>query len=127
MESNKVFIDDDSNMPVQESKDYNVTEEYALQKTEELLDKIDFEEKFGSNISFSVHEIREQIEQEALWEYDLINFMIENEDVFEGGCVFNWMSEVEFADYLKHRYGKSIKYDEWEEIHREVTFNSKKA
>lgn len=77
MENNKVIIDDDSNMPVQESKDYSVTEEYALQKTEELLNKIDFEEKFGSNISFSVHEIQEQIEQEALWEHDLIEFMIE--------------------------------------------------
>ena len=38
MENNKVIIDDDSNMPLQESKDYSVTEEYALQKTEELLD-----------------------------------------------------------------------------------------
>ena len=125
MENNKVIIDDDSSMPVQESKDYSVTEEYALQKTEELLDKIDFEEKFGSNISFSVHEIQEQIEQEAMWDHELIDFMIENEDVFEGGCVFNWMSEEEFADYLKRRYGKSMKYDEWEEIHREVTFNKK--
>ena len=55
----------------------------------------------------------------------MIEFMIENEDVFEGGCVFNWMSEEEFADYLKRRYGKSMKYDEWEEIHREVTFKKK--
>ena len=60
-----------------------------------------------------------------MWNHELIDFMIENEDVFEGGCVFNWMSEEEFADYLKRRYGKSMKYDEWEEIHREVTFKKK--
>lgn len=28
------------------------------------------------------------------------------------------MSEEEFADYLKRRYGKSMKYDEWEEIQK---------
>jgi hypothetical protein len=44
MENIKI-IDDASNMLTQESNDYGVTEEYALKKTEELLDKIDFEEK----------------------------------------------------------------------------------
>jgi hypothetical protein len=104
-----------------------VTEEYALQKTEELLDKIDFEEKFSSSISFTVHEIQEQIEQDALWNHELNDFMMENEDVFESGCVFNWMGEEEFVCYLQKRYGKSMEYDEWEEIHREVTFNKKEA
>ena len=66
MENNKVIIDDDSNMLVQESKDYSVTEEYALKKTEELLDKIDFEEKFVNGCEISVSDIQEEIEQDAL-------------------------------------------------------------
>jgi len=122
MEKSKLIIDDDSNMPVQESKNYNsITEEYALMKTEELLDLIDFEYKFGTKIKFSIDDIQNQIEQEALWEHKLNDFMIENEDVFEG-CVFNWMGEEEFVDYLKRRYDKQIEYAEWEEIHREIKF-----
>ena len=122
MEKSKLIIDDDSNMPVQESKNYNsITEEYALMKTEELLDLIDFEYKFGTKIKFSIDDIQNQIEQEALWEHKLNDFMIENEDVFEG-CVFNWMGEEEFVDYLKRRYDKQIEYVEWEEIHREIKF-----
>ena len=122
MEKSKLIIDDDSNMPVQESKNYNsITEEYALMKTEELLDLIDFEYKFGTKIKFSIDDIQNQIEQEALWEHKLNDFMIENEDVFEG-CVFNWMGEEEFVDYLKKRYDKQIEYAEWEEIHREIKF-----
>ena len=122
MEKSKLIIDDDSIMPVQESKDYNsITEEYALMKTEELLNLIDFENKFGTKIKFSIDDIQNQIAQEALWEHKLNDFMIENEDVFEG-CVFNWMGEEEFVDYLKRRYGKQIEYAEWEEIHREIKF-----
>lgn len=122
MEKSKLIIDDDSNMPVQESKNYNsITEEYALMKTEELLDLIDFEYKFGTKIKFSIGDIQNQIEQKALWEHKLNDFMIENEDVFEG-CVFNWMGEEEFVDYLKRRYGNQIEYAEWEEIHREIKF-----
>ena len=122
MEKSKLIIDDDSNMPVQESKNYNsITEEYALMKTEELLDLIDFEYKFGTKIKFSIDDIQNQIEQEALWEHKLNDFMIENEDVFEG-CVFNWMGEEEFVDYLKRRYDKQIEYADWEEIHREIKF-----
>lgn len=122
MEKSKLIIDDDSNMPVQESKNYNsITEEYALMKTEELLDLIDFEYKFGTKIKFSIDDIQNQIEQEALWEHKLNDFMIKNEDVFEG-CVFNWMGEEEFVDYLKRRYDKQIEYAEWEEIHREIKF-----
>ena len=122
MEKSKLIIDDDSNMPVQESKNYNsITEEYALMKTEELLDLIDFEYKFGTKIKFSIDDIQNQIEQEALWEHKLNDFMIENEDVFEG-CVFNWMGEEEFVDYLKRRYDKQIEYAEWEKIHREIKF-----
>ena len=127
MENNNVIIDDDSNMPVQESKDYGVTEEYARKKTEELLDKIDFEEKFVNGHGILVSDIQEEIEQDALWNHELNDFMMENEDVFESGCVFNWMGEEEFVCYLQKRYGKSMKYDEWEEIHREVTFKKKEA
>ena len=62
-----------------------------------------------------------------MWDHELIDFMIENEDIFEGGCVFNWMSEEEFVCYLQKRYGNTMKYYEWEEVHREVTFNKKES
>jgi len=52
--------------------------------------------------------------------------MIENEDVFEG-CVFNWMGEEEFVNYLKRRYDKQIEYVEWEEIHREIKFKTQES
>ena len=91
MEKSKLIIDDDSNMPVQESKDYNsITEEYALMKTEELLNLIDFENKFGTKIKFSIDDIQNQIEQEALWEHKLNDFMIEMKTSSKVVCSTGW-------------------------------------
>lgn len=114
-------MDDDTKMPQPEWKDYNnVTEEYAMEKTRELLDMIDFKEIL-SDVKHDVDDIRKQVEQRVLFEERLDEFMVKNENVFEG-LAFNWMSEEEFADYLKERYGGEIHYNEYEVVHREIKF-----
>lgn len=116
------MIDNDDNMPVPEWKNYKVSEEYAMAKTRELLDMIDFKEMLG-DVKQEISDIQDQVENKALFEHDLIVFMVKNEDVFEG-CVFNWMSEEEFADYLKERYSEEILYSEYEVVHREMKFKN---
>ena len=113
--------DNDMDMPQPETKRYgNVSEEYALQKTRELLDLIDFKKLCGPG-KRDISDIQNQTEQKAMFDIDLYNFMVEHDDVFED-CVFNWMSEEEFADYLRQRYADEMQYNEYEVIHREVKF-----
>ena len=116
------MVDDDMDMPQPEFKDYNeVTEEYASKKTCELLNMIDFEEMLGK-ARYSVSDIQRKVETEVPYEQKTYDFLIKNENVFEG-IVFNWMSEEEFADYLKERYGKDkLNYSEYEVVYREVSF-----
>ena len=115
--------ENDKDMPLPEFKDYNITEEEALKKTYEFLDLIDFKEICGSDAKIKIRDLQNQIEHKALFEHDFLDFMIKNDNVFEG-CVFNWMSEEEFAEYLQKRYHKEeMKYFEQEIIIREIKFN----
>ena len=69
------------------------------------LDKIDLEKYLTNRTVNRVDYIMDDIEHD----YDNTE-LTNNEDL--QGCIFNWLNEEEFSEYLKKRYGDRFNYRE---------------
>ena len=79
------------------------------------LDKIDMEKYLTNRPYCKLHDIMDYIESD----YD--NTELTNNEDLEG-CIFNWLDEDEFAEYLEKRYPGRFKSKEVVITYRDFSF-----
>jgi len=89
----------------------NISYTEGIEKTKEILDKIDMGIFYPMEVrkEIPVSKIMSQVDDYCSSK-DEFKKLLDN-DIF-GGMVFNYMEESDFVDYLKKRYGHSIEFYE---------------